>query len=215
MDGGVVMPKVTLSIGGKERSSEWAEPAADGSWNVVLPLSSSSAPDSVADPGKVAVCGMSEPVWNDSHQPIYGGSGSLASLEIAEEKLEACIAHMDVLIAGLEYQGGRLRALRSQDQSNTGADTPTMIERWRQEAVERLANQAEQIGALMCRNNQLERENAALRESRDYWVDKRVNLEASTPIATRSEAELVSRTFEAKVGPFRTSIPLNALKHSK
>lgn len=68
---------------------------------------------------------------------------------------------------------------------------------------------AEQNGSLICRVNQLERELKAMTESRDYWRRGRATL------AARSETELVSRTFEAKVGPFSVEIPLNALKRSR
>ena len=55
----------------------------------------------------------------------------------------------------------------------------------------RLAAQQEQIGRLMCRVEQLERENAALRESRDYWVDRLASLDVAA------------------------DFPLNATKHSR
>lgn len=122
-----------------------------------------------------------------------------------------------------EYTGADSEMVQWSDDDGSAAnepelrsDTPTMTEQWRQEAVERLANQAEQIGALMCRNNQLERENAALREANQSRVDLLLENRALRESRDYWQALRTQQASPSSADYWQgRAFPLNAIKHSR
>jgi hypothetical protein len=96
---------------------------------------------------------------------------------------------MDVAKAvAAKYIGADSEMVQWSDDDGSAANEPDL-----EFFAGKLTIMAEQIGALICRVGQLEREKEALRESRDYWVDRLADLDAprETP-----------------------AFPLNATKHS-